>query len=44
MATGLSSERLKRIDTHLQEKYIDTGKLPGALTLFGRSLAPSTDA
>ena len=36
MATGLSSERLKRIDTHLQEKYIDTGKLPGALTLIAR--------
>ena len=36
MVTGLSRERLKRIDTHFQEKYIDTGKLPGVLTLIAR--------
>ncbi|MBT4141714.1 MAG: beta-lactamase family protein [Chloroflexi bacterium] len=36
MGTGLSSERLKRIDTHFQEKYIDTGKLPGAQILVAR--------
>jgi CubicO group peptidase (beta-lactamase class C family) len=36
VATGLSSERLKRIDTFLQTRYIDTGKLSGALTLVAR--------
>jgi CubicO group peptidase (beta-lactamase class C family) len=36
MSTGLSSERLKRIDDFLQTNYIDTGKLPGALTLVAR--------
>jgi len=36
MTAGLSSERLKRIDQHFQEKYIDTGKLPGVLTLVAR--------
>ena len=36
MVTGLSRERLKRIDTHFQEKYIDTGKLAGVLTLIAR--------
>jgi CubicO group peptidase (beta-lactamase class C family) len=33
---GLSTERLRSIDRHLQEKYIDTGKIPGALTLVAR--------
>ena len=36
MTAGLSAERLKRIDKHFQEKYIDTGKLPGVLTLVAR--------
>ncbi len=33
---GLSTERLKNIDRHLSEKYIDTGKIAGALTLVAR--------
>ena len=33
---GMSTERLRRIDRHLQEKYIDTGKIAGALTLVAR--------
>jgi CubicO group peptidase (beta-lactamase class C family) len=36
MTTGFSADRLKRIDQHFQEKYIDTGKLPGVLTLVAR--------
>ncbi len=36
MTTGLSSERLKRIDSFIQSEYIDSGKLPGALTLVAR--------
>lgn len=36
MPTGLSADRLKRIDQHFQEIYIDTGKLPGVLTLVAR--------
>lgn len=36
MTTGLSSDRLQRIDTFLQTKYIDSGKLSGALTLVAR--------
>jgi CubicO group peptidase (beta-lactamase class C family) len=35
-AVGLSSERLKRIETFIQDKYIDTGKLPCALTQVWR--------
>jgi CubicO group peptidase (beta-lactamase class C family) len=35
-AVGLSSERLKRIETFLQGKYIDSGKLPCALTQVWR--------
>jgi len=35
-AVGLSSERLKRIDTFIQENYIATGKLPCALTQVWR--------
>jgi CubicO group peptidase (beta-lactamase class C family) len=33
---GLSTERLRNIDRHLQAKYIDTGKIPGAVTLVAR--------
>jgi CubicO group peptidase (beta-lactamase class C family) len=33
---GLSTERLRQIDRHLGEKYIDTGKISGALTLVAR--------
>ncbi len=36
MGTGLSNDRLKRIDTHFQEKYIDTGKLSGVLTVVAK--------
>ena len=35
-AVGLSSERLARIDRHLQQKYIDAGRLKGALLLVAR--------
>jgi CubicO group peptidase (beta-lactamase class C family) len=35
-STGLSQERLQRIDPFLQESYIDAGKIPGALTLVYR--------
>ena len=35
-AVGLSSERLKRIETFIQDKYIDSGKLPCALTQVWR--------
>jgi CubicO group peptidase (beta-lactamase class C family) len=33
---GMSAGRLGRIDALLQEKYIDTGKIAGALTLVAR--------
>ena len=33
---GMSTERLQRIDTHLQDKYVTPGKLAGALTLVAR--------
>jgi hypothetical protein len=36
MTAGLSSERLQRTDELIQTHYIDTGKLPGALTLVAR--------
>jgi CubicO group peptidase (beta-lactamase class C family) len=35
-AVGLSTERLKRIDAHLQARYLDTGRLKGVLTLVAR--------
>jgi CubicO group peptidase (beta-lactamase class C family) len=35
-AVGFSSERLRRIDAFIQEKYIATGKLPCALTQVWR--------
>jgi len=33
---GLSSQRLARIDEHLRERYIEPGKISGALTLVAR--------
>ncbi len=33
---GMSTSRLQRIDQHLREKYIETGKISGALTLVAR--------
>jgi hypothetical protein len=33
---AVESERLKRIETFIQDKYIDTGKLPCALTQVWR--------
>ena len=33
---GFSAARLRRIDDFLQARYIDTGRLPGALTLVAR--------
>jgi CubicO group peptidase (beta-lactamase class C family) len=35
-ALGLSSERLTRLDAHLKSRYIDPGKIAGALTLVAR--------
>jgi CubicO group peptidase (beta-lactamase class C family) len=35
-AVGLCSERLARIDTHLQKRYLDSEKIAGALTLVAR--------
>ena len=35
-SVGLSSARLERIDQTIQNKYIDTGKLKGALVLIAR--------
>ncbi len=34
---GISPERLKILDRHLQTRYIDTGKIPGALTVIFRN-------
>jgi len=36
MSHGLSPARLNRIDAYWRAKYVDTGKLPGALTLVAR--------
>jgi CubicO group peptidase (beta-lactamase class C family) len=33
---GLSSERLARLDAHLKRRYLDPGKIAGALTLVWR--------
>ncbi len=33
---GLSSSRLESIDRFIQRKYLDTGRMPGALTLVAR--------
>ncbi len=35
-SVGMSRERLARIDDYLAAKYVDTGKLPGTLTLVAR--------
>jgi CubicO group peptidase (beta-lactamase class C family) len=35
-SVGLSSARLEQIDKHVQRKYIETGRLPGALTVVAR--------
>jgi CubicO group peptidase (beta-lactamase class C family) len=35
-AAGLSPSRLQTLDRFLQSRYIDTGKIPGALTLIAR--------
>jgi CubicO group peptidase (beta-lactamase class C family) len=36
MASGLSSDRLKRIDEFIGTQYIDSGRIPGALTMIAR--------
>ncbi len=36
MTSGLSADRLQRIDDFISEKYIDSGRFPGALTLIAR--------
>jgi CubicO group peptidase (beta-lactamase class C family) len=35
-SAGLAAPRLQHLDRFLQQKYLDTGKLPGALTLIER--------
>ncbi len=35
-SVGLSSTRLRRIDEHLKSRYLDTGRIAGALTLVAR--------
>lgn len=35
-AAGISSERLRILDHHFQSRYIDLGKIPGALTIIYR--------
>jgi CubicO group peptidase (beta-lactamase class C family) len=35
-SVGLSSERLARVDHHLRSRYIEPGKIAGALTLVAR--------
>jgi CubicO group peptidase (beta-lactamase class C family) len=35
-ASGLSQDRLQRIDRFLQDRYIEAGKIPGALTVVYR--------
>ena len=35
-AHGLSTARLSRIDRHFQSRYVDTGRLPCAVTLVAR--------
>ena len=35
-SVGLSSSRLQLIDRHLQQRYLDTGRLPCAMTLIQR--------
>ena len=33
---GFDSERLARIDRHLEENYLAAGKIPGAITVVAR--------
>jgi CubicO group peptidase (beta-lactamase class C family) len=33
---GMSTERLRRVDDHLDRNYVSSGKIPGALTLVAR--------
>ncbi|HWK48417.1 MAG TPA: serine hydrolase domain-containing protein, partial [Steroidobacter sp.] len=35
-AVGLSSSRLQYLDRYLQQRYVDTGRLPGTMTLIER--------
>lgn len=35
-AVGLSSSRLQSLDRHLQQRYLDMGRLPSAMTLIER--------
>lgn len=35
-AVGMSSKRLENIDSFVQRKYLDTGRMPGALSLVWR--------
>ncbi|HEY0943065.1 MAG TPA: serine hydrolase domain-containing protein [Steroidobacter sp.] len=35
-SVGLSSSRLQHLDRHLRQRYLDTGRLPGALALVAR--------
>jgi CubicO group peptidase (beta-lactamase class C family) len=35
-SVGLSSERLRRVDQHLMSRYVEPGKIAGALTLVAR--------
>ena len=35
-AAGLSAARLETLDRFIQTRYIDTGKIPGALTVIAR--------
>ena len=36
VTAGLSTERLRRLDGHIEREYLETGKLPGALVLVAR--------
>ena len=35
-AAGLSAARLETLDRFIQSRYIDTGKIPGAVTVIAR--------
>ena len=35
-SVGMSSEQLAHVDRHLQENYVDSGKIPGCQTLVFR--------
>lgn len=36
VVAGLSLDRLENISRHLEERYISTGRFPGAVTLVAR--------